>query len=84
MEGGGNNFTLASIDGLDDLIDNARGEYDIAKRQGLYDQINELLYENAVICPLYQGMTYIAYNKDLNGVYTSASERHYVSEYSWK
>ncbi len=84
MEGGGNNFTLARIEGLDELIDAARGEQDTAKRQELYDQINELIYEHAVIDPLYTGMTSIAYNSSLDGVYCSGSERHYVSEYSWK
>lgn len=84
MEGGGNNFTLAQIDGLDELIDAARGELDTVKRQELYDQINQLIFEHAVIDPLYNGMTYIAYNSSLNGVYCSGSERHYVSEYSWK
>lgn len=84
MEGGGNNFTLHSIAGMDALIDQARGETDKAKRQALYDQINQLIYENAVICPMYQGMTYIAYNSNLEGVYTSPAERHYVCEYSWK
>ena len=62
----------------------AAGETDKAKRQALYDQINQLIYENAVICPMYQGMTYIAYNSNLEGVYTSPAERHYVCEYSWK
>lgn len=84
MEGGGNNFTLHRIEGLDALIDEARGEKDKDKRQALYDEINEKIYENAVIMPLYQGMTFIAYNSELNGVYTSPSERHYVCEYSWK
>ena len=84
MEGGGNNFTLFKDENLDKLIDQARGESDKAKRQELYDQINEILYENAVIDPMYEGMTRIAFNSNLQGVYTSGTERHYVSEYSWK
>lgn len=83
MEGGGNNFTLARIDGLDALIDSARGETDKEKRQAIYDEINQILYDHAVICPLYQGMTYIAFNSNLKGVYTSPTERHYICEYSW-
>lgn len=83
MEGGGNNFTLHKVEGLDALIDEARGEEDTARRQQLYDDINQKIYEHAVILPLYQGMTYIAYNSGLSGVYTSPSERHYVYEYSW-
>lgn len=84
MEGGGNNFTLFKDENLDKLIDQARGEVDKAKRQDLYDQINQILYENAVIDPLFEGMTRIAFNSNLQGVYTSGTERHYVCEYSWK
>jgi peptide/nickel transport system substrate-binding protein len=84
MERGGNNFTLHTIEGFNELIDSARGEQDVDKRQELYDEMNQIVYENAIICPLYQGMTYIAFNSDLQGVYTSPAERHYVYEYSWK
>ena len=83
QEGGGNNFTLHTIDGLDELIDSARGDTNETTRGEKYAQIEQLIYEHAVIAPLYQGMTYIASNSDLNGVYPSATERHYVYEYSW-
>ena len=83
MEGGGNNFTLHKIDGLDEIIDSARGDRDIESRRAKYEKVAEIIRDHAVIAPLYQGMTYIASNVDLKGVYTSPTERHYVYEYSW-
>ena len=83
MEGGGNNFTLHKIDGLDELIDSARGDRNDETRGEKYRKIEQLIYEHAVIAPLYQGKTFIACNSKLKGVYTHPSERHYVYEYSW-
>lgn len=84
MEGGGNNFTLHKIEGLDEIIDSARGDKNDVTRGEKYRKIAELIRDHAVIAPLYQGMTYIASNVNLKGVYTSPVERHYVYEYSWE
>ncbi|KUO72131.1 MAG: hypothetical protein APF77_00920 [Clostridia bacterium BRH_c25] len=83
MIGGGNNFSRVSIPELDKLIEEARTSQDPNVRYELYGKISEMVKEEAPLIPIMSELADIAANKNIKGVYSSSSERHYVYNYSW-
>lgn len=62
------NYSLGVKDPqIDALIDQADKEIDLAKRQEIYDQLQEISVERQPVLPLYNEKTLMVYNKKLTG-----------------
>jgi len=83
MKGSGNNIQRCDIPELDELIMKGRSTQDEAERKEYYEQISEIVKEEAILIPLLTDMSAIAANKDLKGVEPSAVSYYFVYNYSW-
>ena len=83
MKGSGNNIQRCDIPELDELIMKGRSTQDEAERKEYYEQITEIVKEEAILIPLLTDMSAIAANKDLKGVEPSAVSYYFVYNYSW-
>lgn len=68
---------------IDALLEKARTEQDGSVRDGIYQQVNKLMAEEAYYIPLYWMATSVVYNPDLQGVKAVASQEYHFWEYSW-
>jgi peptide/nickel transport system substrate-binding protein len=83
----GSNTNKATItdERIMELIDNAVGEFDDAKRKEMYKEIQEINHEKAYYIPLYFAIQSVGVNKNLGGVIWEAHLSHdftyaYVTE----
>ncbi|GAU76495.1 ABC transporter substrate-binding protein [Fusibacter sp. 3D3] len=62
------NYSLVCDDPLvDSLIESADAELDMAKRQAIYDQLQEISAETQPVLPLFNEKTLLVYNKKITG-----------------
>lgn len=62
------NYSLGCSDEtIDQLIDEADAEIDMAKRQIIYDELQEISVERQPVLPLFNEKTLMVYNKKLTG-----------------
>lgn len=77
-------YSNHSIKELDDLLDQARGEMDKAKREQLYSKVVEIiLKDNCLTVPLYSFVVTGAGNANLKNVTASPYVDWRISEWSW-
>jgi len=77
-------YTNHSIKELDNLLDEARSELDIAKRKELYSKVVEvILKDNCLVVPLYQFVVTGAGNANLKNVSATPYVDWKISEWSW-
>lgn len=77
-------YTNHSIKELDDLLDEARGELDLSKREASYAKAVEvILKDNCLVVPLYQFVVTGAGSTDLKNVNPSPYVDWKISEWSW-
>jgi ABC-type transport system substrate-binding protein len=65
---------------MDQLIVWARGNTTAATRDSLYQQIQDLMVEDAPIIPLYQGGAYAVSKTNVKGIYLDITQqwRHWL------
>ncbi|MCK9217293.1 MAG: ABC transporter substrate-binding protein [Firmicutes bacterium] len=67
--GGTNNRTWYNNPELDDLLDTAITKSDAEERKGMYYRIQEIIYEDVAIIPLFVEETGISANSNVGGIY---------------
>lgn len=78
------NVSQVSNPEIDALLEDARTEQDADTRDGIYQEVNQILSEEAYYIPLYWMPTSVVYNPDLQGVKAVASQEYHYWDYSWK
>jgi len=81
--GKGSNFYNYKNQNLDKLLDSARSSTDETTRKKLYQQIAEIVRDEAVCVPCYTGYRTYAAVKELKGVYADSMQRYYMYGYHW-
>lgn len=82
-EAGTFNVSQVNNPEIDSLLEQARTELDSSVRDGIYQQINQILSEEAYYIPLYWMPTSVVYNPNLQGVKAVASQEYHFWDYSW-
>lgn len=83
-DGKGSNFYNYKNPALDAILEKARVSADEAERAKLYRQVAEIVQEEAVCVPTYEGYRTMAASNDLQGVYADPFLMYYKYNYSWK
>ena len=81
--GGGNNFTKVANPELDALLETGRFSPDSNARVAAYEEICEIIKEDAVLIPLVFPMNSIACNVNLQGAHADSNQGIYVYDLSW-
>ena len=81
--GNGNNFFMVSIPELDEQLDIGRFDPDEADRIAAYEEVCNILHEQAVLVPLVFPMNGVASRANLQGVHADSNQRIYVYDLSW-
>ena len=68
---------------IDSLLEEARVEQDASKRDEIYQNVNQIMADEAYYIPLYWMATDVLYNKDLQGVKAVASQEYHFADFSW-
>lgn len=79
---GGNNQTGFSNEEYDQLIADAAVELDSDKRMEMFDRVEEIIWENAVVAPVYWRARDYVVSEKLGGVYRTAfQDCMYINSY---
>lgn len=78
------NYVNVSIPDLDRLLDEARGEMDLAKRTELYGEIQQIFHDELFMIPLCNYAAIIAANKKLKNVEVSPVFAWNINEWTWE
>ncbi len=81
--GGGNNFTKVSNPRIDELLKIGRFDNDPAARAAAYEELCQILMNDAVILPLLFPVNGVAANASLQGVRANSDQSVYVYDLSW-
>lgn len=82
MRNGNGNFVLCNLPEMDALLEKSRittGD----ERNEVFRQICELVKEESILIPVYNGRRRVAAHKDLLGVAASPVNKLYCYDYSW-
>lgn len=63
-----NNYGRISIPQLDEIVEQARAEQDVAKRKELYDQASKIIHDEGAYSYLYHQFVLIGYSSKVSGV----------------
>ncbi|MGM9520875.1 MAG: ABC transporter substrate-binding protein [Oscillospiraceae bacterium] len=80
---GGQNTAHINNAKLDELLAAGARELDGEKRTEIYQELNELIRDEAIVCPLYCSITAAAANSGLQNVIANASSEYHVYDFYW-
>jgi peptide/nickel transport system substrate-binding protein len=83
-DGKGSNFYNYKNPELDKILEQARVAANETDRAALYKQVAEIVRDDAVCVPTYEGFRTMAASNDLVGVYADPFLMYYKFNYSWK
>lgn len=78
------NYVNISIPELDALLDQGRGETDLAKRSEIYSKAQQIFHDEVFMIPLCNYAAIIAANKNLKNVEASPVFAWNISEWTWE
>lgn len=69
---------------LNELLEQARVEVDPEKRDGIYQDITRIIYEEAYSFPNFYTISTLMYNADLKNVEAVSTQKYLYRNYSWQ